>query len=423
MQKNSINLLAEQIKNSKTKEYFKEVIRSFYLRNYRSTLMLLSSIATCDLMFKLQELKNNYNDEDAIFILNEIDKLQNSKPIAFQWKNKLIELVQQKTNILEYSDYINIIQLQKHAYLCSNPDPLNAFELFCPNHETVTSHIINILEGLLIKSTYEIKNAIDDFLVNISDIEQLLMTAEEIKSHLNYEYFEKLSIPLKKAVFRSLWVKTFNLQSKQANDNRNLNYQVIKLTLRQNSALLTEYVKNDSHYFGNNLSMDFFDYILPFLNENPSFFEVLNEKTKNKIVTKINENDNYIFTAWFLNSTLLQHLDFIKKNKYYSVKTDSIIELSEIFKKQGLIHESHEILIMLFGQSSSYGIADCRFNDLIYPNLSEFNIDELTKIMENVMRNSQIGNRGHASSSNSHIKKAVLALEPDFDFSPYSSLR
>lgn len=51
----SIDGLTEQIHNQKTKEYFKEVIITYYTEAYRSCVVTLYSVVICDLVFKLQE--------------------------------------------------------------------------------------------------------------------------------------------------------------------------------------------------------------------------------------------------------------------------------------------------------------------------------------------------------------------------------
>lgn len=41
---------------------FKEVLSSYLNENYRSVTVMLYSIAICDILFKLQELNDMYND-------------------------------------------------------------------------------------------------------------------------------------------------------------------------------------------------------------------------------------------------------------------------------------------------------------------------------------------------------------------------
>ena len=58
----------DKIYFSKTREYFREVLSNYYNGNYRSAIVMLYSIAICDLLLKLQELKEIYNDKNATTI-------------------------------------------------------------------------------------------------------------------------------------------------------------------------------------------------------------------------------------------------------------------------------------------------------------------------------------------------------------------
>ena len=62
----------------KTKKYFKEVISSYSNGNYRSAIVMLYSVAICDILFKLEELKDMYNDEVAKEILQNIENSKSS---------------------------------------------------------------------------------------------------------------------------------------------------------------------------------------------------------------------------------------------------------------------------------------------------------------------------------------------------------
>ena len=59
----------ENIYFPKTREYFKEVISSYSNGNYRSAIVMLYSVVICDMLFKLKELKDMYNDTVASSLL------------------------------------------------------------------------------------------------------------------------------------------------------------------------------------------------------------------------------------------------------------------------------------------------------------------------------------------------------------------
>ena len=423
MRNYSIDILSEQIKNSKSKEYFEEVVKSFYSNNNRSAIVMLYSVVICDLIFKLQELKEQYNDDNAKSILNEIEEIQKRNPTSSQWENQLIELVKEKTNILENSDYQNIVHLQKHRHLCAHPVILQNYELYSPNQETVRAHIINISEGLLIKPSLLSKKVFDEFLANLVDIKDILIKESDIETHLSAKYFDNLNSSVEKELFRSLWKIVFKIDNTKCNENRDINFKALKIILNRNYNLILDFIKADSQYFSNNLNFDFFDIILKMINSYPKILENLNKSAKTLVSNKINQDNNYVFIAWFLNDTLVKHLTFIKEKDYEffsEIKTKSINELFNVFKQQGLNKEGNELIIFMYGKSTSFDQADAIFDNIIQQNIKQFSLLELTELVKNIQNNGQVNGRRYAKWSNRIIKEKIDILNPSFYYSPYN---
>ena len=62
----SIEQRATEIFDARTKEYFSEVLSCYATGNYRSSVVMLWSVAVCDLLFKLQNLVDRYGDTKAV---------------------------------------------------------------------------------------------------------------------------------------------------------------------------------------------------------------------------------------------------------------------------------------------------------------------------------------------------------------------
>jgi hypothetical protein len=82
----SLEKISEKIHNGKTKEYFGEVLSSYHNGNYRSAVVMLWSVAVCDIVFKLQKLIHLYEDAAAKEILNEMTALQEADPKSGSWE-------------------------------------------------------------------------------------------------------------------------------------------------------------------------------------------------------------------------------------------------------------------------------------------------------------------------------------------------
>jgi hypothetical protein len=151
MDEYSIETRSNNIFNSKTGEYFEEVTSSYRAGNYRSSVVMLWSVAVCDLLFKLQYLVDMYGDTIAKTILKELSTIQENNQKSSEWELKLIDLVHQRTDFLEAFEYENLIHLQKQRHLSAHPIINGNKELHRPNKDTVRALIRNTLDGVLVK--------------------------------------------------------------------------------------------------------------------------------------------------------------------------------------------------------------------------------------------------------------------------------
>ena len=107
---------AEDIYFAKTKEYFNEVLSNYANGNYRSAVVMLYSVAICDLLFKLQELLDMYNDSVAAEILSEVEKCRNpgDNKSKSRWEKEFIDNIYRKTELLDLESYTNLNHLYDH---------------------------------------------------------------------------------------------------------------------------------------------------------------------------------------------------------------------------------------------------------------------------------------------------------------------
>jgi hypothetical protein len=309
----SIDLLSEEIKNPKTKEYFEEVSRSYYAGNYRSAIVMLYSVVICDLVYKLKELHEHHNDTVSREILQEVEDIQSAKQNSPDWENKLLELIKERTKILEAAALQNITHLQKHRHLCAHPVLLEDYKLYSPNRETVRAHIVNILNELLTKPALLSKKILTDFLHNLSEIKNILITEEDLQVHLESKYFNNLNTAVEQDIFKSLWKLIFKLDNSDCDENRIINFRTLNVLLKRDYQNLLEFIEAEKAYFSNNIDFKFFDALFKLLVKYPQILQALSNSAQTLIRNTIEANPNYLFGAWFLNGTIEKHLTHINE--------------------------------------------------------------------------------------------------------------
>lgn len=424
----SVDLQTEQIYSAKTREYFEEVIKSYYSESYRSAVVMLYSIVIADLLYKIEDLKELYGDNNAIAIIDEITSLQKRNPNSPDWEAKLIELIKEKTNLLEPADFLHLITLQKHRHLCAHPVLTESYELYRPNRETARAHIRNMLEGVLFKPPLLSRKIFDDLLLNLASVKSIIFNPIQLEKHLKTKYLDKINEKTLKHIFRSLWKITFKTINVQSDENREINVKGLIIILRYNYQTLFDLIPKEIDYYSD-ISVENLAVFILFLNQFPKIFGILNESAKILTTNTIQKDADLDTFAIFLSKDIQKHIEkvlAINWNSAYEsayITSQSIIEVYEYALNDGNRDLAFNFLIKSFGNSPQYDIADSRFENLIQPRLNEFSKKELRAIIKEINENSQIYDRRKAKSTNYLVKERINEVFDSFDFTKFKNFK
>ncbi len=424
----SVDLQTERIYSAKTREYFEEVIKSYYSESYRSAVVMLYSIVIADLLYKIEDLKELYGDINAIAILDEITSLQKRNPNSPDWESKLIELIKEKTNLLEPADFLHLVTLQKHRHLCAHPVLTEGYELYRPNRETARAHIRNMLDGVLVKPPLLSRKIFDDLLLNLASVKSIIFNPIQLERHLKTKYLDRINDKTLKHIFRSLWKITFKTTNVQSDENRDINLKALIIILRYNYQTLFDLIPREIDYYSE-ISVENLSVFISFLNRFPKIFDTLNESAKILTTNTIKKDADFDTFAIFLSKDIEEHIEkvlAINWNSGYEsvyITSQSIIEVYEYALNDGKRDLAFNFLIKSFGNSNQYDIADSRFENLIQPRLNEFSKKELRAIVKEINGNSQIYDRRKARSTNYLIKERIIEVFDNFDFTKFNNFK
>ncbi len=404
----SIERLAEKIQMEKTKEYFREVISSYFNGNYRSAVVMLYSVVIADLLYKMRDLRDLYDDEAAKAILTRIEGIQNNNNRDASWENVLFEGVQQRTKFLSPDEYTNIEALRNHRHLSAHPALSHDINLFSPNKDTVRAHIRNMLEGVLIKPAIFSKNIFINLIKDISDNASKL-APDDLEQYVNKKYFDSLPDWLINDIFKKLWKFVFIRRDAEIDRNRKINYKVLEILFRNNKEQILNYVRENSDYF-EVVTDDYnlFQPLVNFLFENPNFYDSFSEPKKILIKDKVNNNVQYKILSVFLYDdideyakgayTMIPELN----NYFFGAAYIGFLQCLSFLKKNDI--EINALAIGMFAVSGSYSVADTRFSDLIEPNLERFTVSQLNDILSVMGENEQISGRFRSTKDYQLVK-------------------
>ena len=229
MQEFSLERISEQIHYGKTKDYFQEVLSSYNNGNYRSSVVMLWSVAICDIVYKLQNLIDLYDDAAAKEILQEVTTIQNEDYKSSEWEIKLLDEVHNKTYLLDSSEYEDLRYLQKQRHLSAHPVLNSERELHTPNKETVRSLLRNTLEGLLIKPPFYTQRIMKELLEDLAESADVLNDRKKVKKYIESRYLSRTTPSVEINIFRSLWKLVFKLDNDECEKNRKINLHALEV--------------------------------------------------------------------------------------------------------------------------------------------------------------------------------------------------
>lgn len=429
MQEFSLERIAEQIHYGKTKGYFEEVLSSYNNGNYRSTVVMLWSVAICDIIYKLQSLIDLYDDSSAKEILREVTAIQDQDYKSSAWEIKLLDDVHEKTYLLDSSEYEDLRYLQKQRHLSAHPVLNSERELHSPNKETVRSLLRNTLEGLLVKPPFYTQRIMKELLEDIAESADVLNTRSKVKKYVESRYLNRTKPAVEINLFRSLWKLVFKLDNDKCEKNRHLNLHVLELLSNRNKASIPPEIEGDSDYYSNVSSTgNPLSFLVYYLSKNSNIFPLLSKDAQLKIEHCIFTDDVGRTVGWFIKDNLSQHGDDIEKwiksgdhPNFTTAQFDALLEIADTEEWQ---NRFCKIVTDYYTASYSYDQADMRYEIAIPKYIQLFNADGLAYLAERIEGNSQCYARSRARGDYEIIKNRIdIVFGDDFDYENFPSFR
>lgn len=407
-----------QIYSNKTRDYFREVISSYDNKNFRSSTVMLYSLVICDILYKLQELHDMYDDKMAGKILATINKSRtsNDNKQKSQWEKELIEQVKKETDFFDDDIYCNILHLYDHRNLSAHPALNKNYDLFSPNQETVAAHIRNMMEGVFIKPPIYITKVVDMLVEDLSDKKSLYEDDYEgLKKYLNNKYFSRMSEGMFSATFKAIWKFVYIIENTECLENAHINNKCLRIMLEAKPNWIFKNIDNNFEYCNIKINEQTGIYIAALCCNVIGLYECFTEDLKTQLDSIWSKSDTLTYPLhWFKFSSFSEYVDYITtsaENLGETTIQDNVMERClKYFIGIGRKNDYISFCINYFAKSASYDSADYRFYKYIQPYISEMTKIQFDNYVEAVTNNDQIYARRKAYSDNTVIMKKLIPL-------------
>lgn len=418
----SIDLAAERIIDRRSREYFGEVSRSFANGCYRSSLVMLWTVVICDLIYKLQMLRDMHHDAVADRLLCEIETKQKTNPTNPDWEIYLLNEVYKRTQLLEPGEYAQLQSLQQLRHLSAHPVLTGTDLLFHPTKEAARAHMRTALEAVLLRPPLFSKKIVSALVSDIAANKTSLISKDILKTYLSARYFQNMPLAVEIELFRALWKFCFKLRNTATDTNRDINIRALSVIYDRNPGAIREAIDGDQTYFSDVGPDDcLIISLITFLLEYPSLYRSLNSAAQVLIKAKISSDINIELNSAFVESDFSSHiakLFLITADDFDLVATGNWITFIETATTEGLLMEACDIAIQNYGNSGSYDDADLRFERFVAPILDKIDGTRMEKLLGAIEGNCQTYDRRRAKYDHKKVADAANAIPVDTSVYP-----
>lgn len=421
----SIELAAEQIVDARTKAYFTEVLSSYINGHYRSAAVMLWSIVISDLVYKLQELRDLYQDPVAISILDSVQARQTVNPTNPEWEPYLLDEVNSRTQFFEAGEYQHIVGIHKLRHLSAHPVLSSAHLLFEPNKETARAAIRNALECVLLKPPVFSRKVVVNLIEDLAARKALLPDTTSLRMYLEAKYLRNLHPTVKLELVRTLWKFCFRLSNPDVDVNREINQRALTVIhdrealefrnlIRQNADQFSEVAAGGAPLIA----------LVQFLAKCDGIYPTLTNAAKIPIAAFARTDVNLLVDASYINDSLRVHiaeLAALSVDRIVTVSDDSWQALLAKADQANIRQEALNIAIKIYCSSGGFNTADSAFARFIRPHAGEFDASRMVELLQGIEGNNQTHWRGRARVDHPLLKER--ADELGIDLAPYQNFR
>lgn len=427
MDEYSIETRSANIFDRRTKDYFDEVVSSYQHGNYRSSTVMLWSVAVCDLLYKLNHMVDMYGDSTAQSILDEVGRIQSANERSSDWEFKLVEFVSTKTHLLEIQDVEHLNHLQRQRHLAAHPVLSGNSELHRPNRETVRALIRNTLDGLLTKPPVYTRKIFNEFVADLASTSEALITDEKLEAYLLSKYLSRADLQLEESLIKSLWKLVFRLVNPDCDKNRDINYRSLVVLAKRNKKYLAEIIEKDSDYYSHiATSGEPLLRLVEFLAKYTELFSKLSDAARLVIEHAIENDDAAKCLGAFAKPSLEKHaadlIEWIEGEESPSLSQKTIGAIQQLSESAEWDRLKRSIMNSYYRASWNYDNADKRFDESIKPYIEEYEEDDLLDLMRKIGENSQTYDRRGAKHDHEIVKERCdQVLGSEFDYAAYGN--
>ena len=406
----------EKIYSPKSRMYFEEVVSSYTIGNYRSAIVMLYTVCMCDLIYKLQELRDLYDDRIAKNILESIDKERRESNSKSSWEKTLVDRVYDKTKLLDNDGYAYLCHIYDIRNLSAHPALDNEGELISPPKEVVAAYIRTSLDKILLKPAIFSKDVIHFITEDLADKKEILLDDSAFSErYVKKKYLDRMTDSIYQKTFRVFWRFTFNSVNADCINNRGVNYLFLNTMASQRVEVIEKELKTNSDKYEIGKTSTELGYSVVFLAFHSYVYDKLPDHTKLQMQKACDNNLKYKLLSTFLSKDKKSHLQSLREKELYIETEDihAIRYMYRLYAADGLANDCLNYFIDVVSKASTFKSARNRLELYVIPFLFNLETYHCERVFELFGTCSQIRNNIYKAYYAQTIWSRVKAKFPE----------
>ena len=308
-----------KVEDSRTKEYFKEILANYSIGSYRSSVVQLYTVTISDLLFKLENISDEIRVLDEkhtlVRLYDDIKNRIETEPYNSEWETILITRILNETELIDNHTIVQLKALRKIRNLSAHPSFIDGshgeLSIFNPSQNEVITFIKIMYEKIFIRPPFYIGNTVHYFTETLKTRKSTFENDFEfMESYLKENFFSKMDDSLLFKLFIALWKMTFLIENDDVERDREvLYYSILALAKysRENKAaadIIGMLSKSNTNLKINRTNSDKIKFLSYFLIRNSDVYAFIDDIGQKDFHIEAERNNNIKVLAHFLSEDL-----------------------------------------------------------------------------------------------------------------------
>jgi len=404
-----IDVLALSVRDRESRRLIEEAFAAYRGGALRSAIMSVWIAVVHDVFSKARELASQGDPSSAEFVTKLDNAIEHKNIVQMQGlEREVLDTAKNELQLVTPYEYEALKRIQDDRHLCAHPAFITEDELFQPSPDLVRSHLVHALQCLLIHAPLQGKSALNRFKADILSL-SFPSTQEGIRTFVSAKYLNRSKDALVSNLIKVLIKSPFLPgEGELLKKKRQLAWTLSEVATKK-TRIFEDVSRPFVAQFFDGVPDELLLNICAFIGSEPQIWSWLSEPVKLRLVRLIEECSlDDLKSCLVFDSFSVPELADALLAKFLSYGSAERVQLLSDNPRKEFV----PIGIEIFASAGSYRDAERLGQSVIIPLAPHFETDDIAKLLQAVLGNSQLSYASGTSDVLLEVYKLTASLLP-----------